>query len=1807
MKKYRRRQMLCALVSSTMLCGQMLSLPIAANEPAIQDESLSRTLDNTGGDNIVYLDSLGSAKEFRFSADVTLTDYESGQQSAALLFGVQGTNSNFANFHGKIDWNVPVRAWGYAFNGDQVIDGPAGQDNTWLADHNIDLAQPVYMAIEVVQDQGAYRFTYSLNGTTAITCLLNNNYDGGKFGLMTYASTAQFDNISLEVLDTVNASQEKLNQTIEAASKLEAARYTDNSYAAVAAALAGAQEAAGSDDAVVDAARASLLAALDALVLKEQISPSDFKGAGNGRILSTDSTLTLKSGGGDYFSVLSSMEKPANAFVLETDVNFPEGGYECPALLFGLQSRKTPNARWYGANMDSGRGGRDDLFRVFGPGFDHAGGQSKGIDLGETIHLRLEMRADGHYTYTYGNAWGVQYTMENTVPDWAGGYVGLLAFNSTCTFSRIYFEDNTVEDTMSEIAQSGSFVSDLGALKALGGTWSETADGLLGSSQSASWVLSEEAGKDSVYSADISFPENKGTAGLSLRFNNSPDAREGYGVYLNGASHTLKLVRWQDNTEIALQEEIAVEPAETYHIEATSIGGRISVTVNGVLKANTGDYTLQYDDRGQNTIAGEGHFGLLVRQGSALFQNVSINRLVKADLPVFSNVTVHTDGTIESAGQFFTDSPIYTAFVKQNCAAAWIEPEGDADTIITMEDEQGNPVNETHPLSLADGHNWIVVKAEKDGVILHHRISVYRYGDDAFYYNEPHRSQYHYSIKEGWINDPHGVVYYKGKYHMFQQFYPGTQWGPMHWWHITSTDLIHWESQGLAMYPDMNGMMFNGDIVPDETNASGLFSTDEGGLVALITADGNGQRLKLAISEDEGMTWKKLDDIAVDWTDDPLMSMDFRDPNIFRWEGKWFMVIAGGPLRIYSSDDLVHWQAEAVYGNLHTECPDLYPQEIDGQIKWILDEGGRLYKVGDFKEVDGVWTFVPDKEYETYNGIMNFGKDSYAAITPYIQDFGTAENPTIPDIMEINWMNTWDDYCRIVADTVGQKFNGTYNLTLKVGLTKDNGMYRMTQQPLEAYKDLRDTAHAVVIKDAAVSETANPLSALQGSSYELVSRFYPEEGTKEIGFRLRTGDNGQYTEIRLNLENDVITCDRSHSGIQISGRFSQPDSQDLSSLKAVRNDDGSIDLHVYVDRASVELYAANYEAAGGWQIFSDPTSTGLEAFAKGQPCRADFEFYPMNSIWQDKAEVTEPYYIGTSAKRSAVVYAGETVQLSAYVMPVESGQDLVWSSSNEAVASVDANGLVTARRKGNAVITCTSAGNPGLSLTFDLSVNVNGFQTNAGDFTQAGNWYVDGEELICSNQASNDYYLSNDTFAGDMTYEADVCYRRGLVNLFFAGASASDPFAQGGTYAVQLTQDSALRLFRFGGADLGSAVLDKPLNDGQYHHIAISRSGSVITVKVDDKEVLSQAVEGAEDFFSNGHIGFGLWDGEARFQNLMVTLQHSDEQADKTLLAWAVEYAGLAKADPAYQYVHETVKAAFEAALTQANAVLADDHASQQEVDAAWKELTERIHMLSFTADKSRLLTLLVQAENIAAHPEDYEGDMDAFQAALEAARAVYEDENALDARIEAAASALEEAMNALQAKELDTTLLALLISVCEQADESDYLEAGWSEFAAALEDARAVLAAPQSQAQINEAVSELNDKWLALRLKPSEELLNTLRDFVKAADTIDRSAYSAEQLACIDEAKLTAQKALEDPNLDLPGAEKAVKGIQEAQKIIESVSAGKAGSNTASTAAPAASKSQASSVKTAAASHIGFWSALGAAALAVLLKKRSK
>jgi len=478
------------------------------------------------------------------------------------------------------------------------------------------------------------------------------------------------------------------------------------------------------------------------------------------------------------------------------------------------------------------------------------------------------------------------------------------------------------------------------------GVWEVREQGLYSDARGKgdSFLYSQSQGKDFVYSTDVTFLSKEGAAALIFRSNNNPDDKSSYAVNIDGGSNNVKFWRWQGGRDYQFINEKHIEPTEDnkYRLKVVSIGSWVYYYVNDILVASSGDYTLQRDDKGQNTYLSEGYFGLLNWNSELLFQNTFYKEITPQSNPELEDIRVTSSvGKVEQKGQF--SAPITIQYVKHDAETVDLTVVAKNPAAkVSVTDAAGRVYSDLKNIPLAVGANYLTVTStvtDADGqeVSLTYRLNVHRRQADEVYYNELYRGQYHYSVKDGWANDPNGLVYYKGVYHFFYQFYDDTKWGPMHWGHATSKDLIHWEEQPIAFYPDANGAMFSGSIVADTTNSSGLFDNDQGGLVALITADGNGQRIKLAYSKDEGRTWTKLDQIAADWTDDPLQSRDFRDPKVFRWEGKWFMVVAGGPLRIYSSDNLRNWKVESTYADLHTECPDLYPLLADdGSLKWVL-------------------------------------------------------------------------------------------------------------------------------------------------------------------------------------------------------------------------------------------------------------------------------------------------------------------------------------------------------------------------------------------------------------------------------------------------------------------------------------------------------------------------------------------------------------------------------------------------------------------------------------------------------------------------------------------------------------------------------------------------------------------------------------------------------------------------------------------------------------------------------------------------------
>ena len=405
---------------------------------------------------------------------------------------------------------------------------------------------------------------------------------------------------------------------------------------------------------------------------------------------------------------------------------------------------------------------------------------------------------------------------------------------------------------------------------------------------------------------------------------------------------------------------------------------------------------------------------------------------------------------------------------------------------------------------------------------------------------EKHRPLYHHTPQYGWMNDPNGMFYKDGVWHLCYQYNPyGSQWENLSWGHSTSTDLINWKAEPTALEPDALGMMFSGCCVVDKNNTAG-FGKDA--IVALYTTAGARQTQSLAYSTDGGKTFTK-------YADNPIITSnvpDFRDPHVFWNEeaGFWNMILAAGQqMSIYSSKDLKEWKHEsdfgAEYGNHGGvwECPDLMKMNVKGtnKDKWMLicniNPGGPFggsatqYFIGQF---DGHKFTCEDEPSETK--WMDYGKDHYATIT--------FDNAPEGRHVGIAWMSNWQ-----YANQVPTKQYRSAN-----SIVRDFGLFEYKG---ETYCSITPAKEMLAARGARVSQ---PTEAC-----EIVVTV---KGDAQITLRNAKGERVVMT---YDDEEETFDMDRRRSG---NSSFSDafPVATSSPTYGKVRQ------LRIFVDRCSVEAF-----------------------------------------------------------------------------------------------------------------------------------------------------------------------------------------------------------------------------------------------------------------------------------------------------------------------------------------------------------------------------------------------------------------------------------------------------------------------------------------------------------------------------------------------------------------------------------------------------------------------------------------------------------
>jgi len=444
-------------------------------------------------------------------------------------------------------------------------------------------------------------------------------------------------------------------------------------------------------------------------------------------------------------------------------------------------------------------------------------------------------------------------------------------------------------------------------------------------------------------------------------------------------------------------------------------------------------------------------------------------------------------------------------------------------------------------------------------------------------YQEPLRAQFHFSPKRGWINDPNGLAYYKGEYHLFFQFNPyGVNWGNMHWGHAVSKDLVHWTELDPALYPDNFGTMFSGGGVVDSNNTSGLGNNGHKPLVLFYTAAEKSWEQGLAYTLD-GRKFNKLPNTIVNKITDGN-----RDPKVIWHEPtkRWVMVLyvtEPGDLHtmhFFTSRDMKSWEfASKVVGGkgndryMH-ECPEFFELAVDGDLnnkKWILTGANSQYAVGTF---DGT-TFLPEEE----RLFSQHGRDYYAAQTISNEPKGRR--------IEIGWWRTH-------TNQEGSAFNQSMSIPMELKLKQTSKGLRLVRKPVEELKTLR-TKSIALRQQNLLSHTQNPLSGMRAEMAEIKVVIKPQD-SDSIRVKVR-GLAITYHTAKEELEIDNV---RAHAPL-INGKQ---------------------ELTIFVDRTGVEVFASNGEVFMPINYNLKPTEQSYELSVYGGSATMEkLEFHKLKSIW----------------------------------------------------------------------------------------------------------------------------------------------------------------------------------------------------------------------------------------------------------------------------------------------------------------------------------------------------------------------------------------------------------------------------------------------------------------------------------------------------------------------------------------------------------------------------------------------------------------
>jgi len=768
---------------------------------------------------------------------------------------------------------------------------------------------------------------------------------------------------------------------------------------------------------------------------------------------------------------------------------------------------------------------------------------------------------------------------------------------------------------------------------------------------------------------------------------------------------------------------------------------------------------------------------------------------------------------------------------------------------------------------------------------------------DYTFYSEVYRQQYHFSQYAHWNNDPNGLVYYNGWYHLYYQHHPyNNNWGDMYWGHARSKDLAHWELLPICLFPDGeadgwgggNGYMWSGSAMVYRPGMSAAIDAlnwypngNGEGLIAFYTRDGAMQDQVIMSSDDNGMTWTKRKTIPQTTVVGPGKT-DCRDPKVFpmKKEGDkvtlWGMAVTGmatGDIWFMKSENLLDWSAaggfKGIVGetddNFRSECPDVVTLKADDNTtRTIITLTGREYVVGNleynestgkiqFMTLNGVDTATLTAEEIDYQ-TMDYGPDSYATQSFFIDD---PSSEYYGETVSVNWFSGIPRAAKSIESGMLAGARKTWNgggmtIPVKWGLVKSGNTYLLQQTPIVKDSEAFTKSSYVSVKNISLNaQSDNILSGVNTRTLEIAATI-DNPNQENISFKVQASGN-EYTEIGW-TKAEGYYVDRTHA---YNGGLSMPNYH-------VRYTSGATDstkqtFYILADNGGVEVFCDNGTIPFYVLTFAAPYSVGAELKVSGEVQVESLEVNKIYSTWRDETVETHETLLYISQENVELSTALTTQK--EITMYATNGGEVTWTvEEGEGIVSVtptQKGAIFTALQAGTASVkvTCGNASKTVLVTVYTGSIDSDVQFTSDGVIS--GDWLMTANGIVGS-QASGDGFILSDTTGKDFTYTAkfDLGDGAAAALIFRANAEMSDYYIanydKNGKNVKLWTPYGELGNVYVGDIDLKNVLL------------SVTAKGNKISVSLNGNTVLS-ITDTRENAPTEGHFGLNVCATRATF------------------------------------------------------------------------------------------------------------------------------------------------------------------------------------------------------------------------------------------------------------------------------------------------------------------------------------------------------